>query len=203
MIGAKRKRNEGVKRAHGGSEIVNCEQLGVSNPFSQSVGCLHTTCQRLFSTRQQVVGKPDLLAGSQPLLLQRGPPRSSWRLPVPLSVFPCMMSPVRWRGKPLIARHSNYSATVKSPPLMLQGMVATLSMMAQGQMRSSVCVCVCQVVKWVGEGASLTFQVWKFENTPKKGEPPVNLPDQSAFWTSFSICNQIVSMWPQNHRSSE
>lgn len=140
-----------------------CEQLWVSNPFSQGVGCLHTTCQRLFSTRQQVVGKSNLLAGSRPLLLQKGPPWSSWRLPSLLSVFPCMKSPVRWRGKPLIAHDSSFSTVAKSPPLVLQRMVGTLSMMAQGQMRSSER----EVVRGWG-GSSVTFQVWQFENNPKE-----------------------------------
>lgn len=60
MKGHRRKGNE-VKRAHGGSGIECCELLWVSDPFIHGVGCLHTTCQHLFSTRQQVVGKPNPL----------------------------------------------------------------------------------------------------------------------------------------------
>ena len=69
-----RKGNEGIKRLQRGSEIGCCEHLWVSNPFSHGVECPHTTCQRLFSTRPQVVGKPNLVARSQPLLLQKEPP---------------------------------------------------------------------------------------------------------------------------------
>lgn len=153
--------------------MVCCEQLGLSNPFSQGVGCLHTTCQRLFSTRQQVVGKPNLLTGSRPLLLQRGPPWSSWRLPALLSVFPCVKSPVRWRGKPRIAHHSSFSTTVKSPPLVLHRMVGTLSMMAQGQMQSSAWSCK--------EGGGIisyfpSMAVWKYSKERwASGEPSCSM----------------------------
>lgn len=95
--------NERVKRRPGGSEVGYCEQLWVSDPFNLGVGFLNITCQHLFSTRQQVVGKPDPLAGSRPLLLRKGTSWSLWRLPALLSVFPSRKSFARWHGKPLIA----------------------------------------------------------------------------------------------------
>ena len=192
MRGCKEKGNEGVKRAHRGSESGCCEQLGVSNPFSQGVGCLHTTCQRLFSTRQQVVGKPNLLAGSRQILLQKGPPWSPWRLPALVSVLPCMKSPVRWHGTPLIAQRSGFSTAVKSPPLVLQGMVGTLSMMAQGQMQSNAWSC--KVGGVIGYFPSMAVKIIQRKRRTFLFE--------CAFWTCFSKCNQMVYMRPQNQSNT-
>lgn len=69
----------------------------VVSGWAPGVGCLHSTCQHLFSTKQQVVGKPNLVAAGRPLLLQKEPqdPRGISSL--------SRLSPIRWRKKHLLA----------------------------------------------------------------------------------------------------
>ena len=126
----------------------------------------------------KLLGNPISLPAAGRSSFRRGRPDLHGVSRALLSVFPCMKSPVRWRGTPLIARHSSFSTAVKSPPLVLHGMVGTLSMMAQGQMQNAAWSCK------VG-GHRLLSKYGSLKVLQRKG----SLPVRWAFWTRFSIWN--------------
>lgn len=160
---AKRNGNGGVKRAHGGSESVCCEQLEVSEPRPAGVSSVSTQHAGVYlAPGNKLLGNPISLPAAGP----PAPPSRQGRpdlhgVPAPpcLSLPSLEVPPVSEVTRDAAYRSATPAFSTAGSGRHLscyRGMMGSLSLMAQGQMQSAAgsCKCVCVCVCW-GGGSSV------------------------------------------------